>query len=314
MADKQVDDLTRIKGIGPSRQKWFNEVLGITSFKQLAALSPDIIESSLKEEGGIVSRNTVEEWITEAAELASEDQPALGQEQGAPEPAIQNNGWHPFASFVVEFQERQEGNERELRTTVHHMETAEEQTLIHEIEENTEGKTWPGLENRQLCEWMAKRLNAKLKENREAKQASKRKSTDRTAPLSIAVNQIRILQPPEGGAPVDLVAGGEPRPFIKGNEPFTVEATFRVTDEVSRSLLPAKYEARFYMENLDTGKEWQLDDICRDTIFRSGEATCSVELDEPSISPGFYRVIAVITLSGRPGSMGYLESSSLQVM
>ncbi|HHS84141.1 MAG TPA: hypothetical protein ENK38_04330 [Gammaproteobacteria bacterium] len=318
MVDKKVDDLTRIKGIGPSRQKWFGEVLGVNSFEQLANLSPDIIESGLKEEGRIISRNTIEEWIAEAAKLADEDRSSSERKKEISKPAIQNNGWHPFASFVVEFQEHRNGNERELRTTVHHMETAEEQTLVHEMEEDTEGKVWPGLENKQLCEWMAERLDIKLRESSEAKQSVRKKTAATATPLHIEINQIRILQPLDSETPIDLGRGGAFRlhPVIKGREPFAVEAIFSVEGPANGSVPSVKYEARFYMENLDTGEERQLDDVCRGVLPR-GETSCKVEveLENPSIPPGFYHITTVVTISGKPGrSMGYLRSPQLHVL
>lgn len=63
------DDLTRINGIGPKIQKKLNE-MGIFSYRQIAAFSPDDIEkvaSSLKVFKGRIGRDN---WIGQAAALA----------------------------------------------------------------------------------------------------------------------------------------------------------------------------------------------------------------------------------------------------
>ena len=59
-------DLTVIKGIGPVRQRWFNDSLNVYTYRELAALPAEEIESKLKAEGSITSRNDIEQWIAQA--------------------------------------------------------------------------------------------------------------------------------------------------------------------------------------------------------------------------------------------------------
>ena len=47
----QVDDLTAIRGIGRSRQKWFDQVFAVRTYDQLALLPADTIEAALKAAG-----------------------------------------------------------------------------------------------------------------------------------------------------------------------------------------------------------------------------------------------------------------------
>lgn len=306
MVDRESDDLTRIKGIGPSRQKWFRETLGVTSFDQLAKLSPDVVEAALREDGRIVSRSTIEEWMVEAARIVAEEG-GSGRGQGGP---FRNNGWSPVASFVVEFQERRTDDQTEQRTLVHHMESAEEQTLIHEIEEAAVAKTWPGLESRQLCEWMMKRLVAKKGEKSAVGQGAGLPAPDVSPVAHVEMRRIQICQPSDAGIPlVVCTANGEsPVPaFVKGNEPFTIEAVFSIDGQ------EAGYEAVFYLKNIATGARQQLGDPCTG-VTGSGESSCAVDLDHPSIAPGLYQLAAVVTLSGGQGGAGYLQTSRLQVI
>jgi len=65
-----MDDFKLIKGIGPAIQRRLNEV-GVTTFAQLAALSPDGL-ATLVEGAGVSSERIVrQDWIGRAGELAS---------------------------------------------------------------------------------------------------------------------------------------------------------------------------------------------------------------------------------------------------
>ena len=66
LSDNSLDDLTMIKGIGPARQRWLKESLDVRTFGDLAALSADEIESRLKADRQIASRETIEAWIAQA--------------------------------------------------------------------------------------------------------------------------------------------------------------------------------------------------------------------------------------------------------
>jgi hypothetical protein len=68
-SNKKRDDLTEINGIGPVRQEWLRESLDVYTFRDLAVLSVDEIESRLKTEGKIISRSEIEAWIDQAQEL-----------------------------------------------------------------------------------------------------------------------------------------------------------------------------------------------------------------------------------------------------
>ena len=75
---KQCDDLTKIKGIGLVKQQWLRESLNIYTFRDLASLSVDAIESVLKVEWQTLSRQEIKTWIFQAQELAA-DEPSLKQ-------------------------------------------------------------------------------------------------------------------------------------------------------------------------------------------------------------------------------------------
>ena len=49
----RADDLTAIRGIGASRQRWLAQEFGVRTYVQLAALAPDEIEARLKSAGTV---------------------------------------------------------------------------------------------------------------------------------------------------------------------------------------------------------------------------------------------------------------------
>ena len=123
-------DLTLIKGIGPARQQWLRQSFGVRSYADLAALLPDDIEAMLKADGQIARRSAVEEWVAQAQTLSgtAAPRPLLTL------PADEFADWHPFASFVVEIQAREEdGRTAATRTAVQHI-------------ERDKNATWPGIE------------------------------------------------------------------------------------------------------------------------------------------------------------------------
>ena len=104
----RADDLTAIRGIGASRQRWLAQEFGVRTYVQLAALAPDEIEARLKSAGKLSSRAEIEGWVAQATQLAAATPPPSERE------------WTPAATFVVEFQ-RHAGSAA-WRTVVHHLE------------------------------------------------------------------------------------------------------------------------------------------------------------------------------------------------
>ncbi|MEZ4714076.1 MAG: hypothetical protein R3A44_43230 [Caldilineaceae bacterium] len=155
----ELDDLTKIKGIGPVRQEWLRETFDVCKYQDLAALSPEEIESQLQAEGRAASRNEIKTWITQAQDLADSARRAQMQttrlataatQRAANPPLGLEKDWRPIASFAVEFQERivedAEFQMRQFQTTVHHMEADSD-------------AMWTGIESERLCKWMLEELD-----------------------------------------------------------------------------------------------------------------------------------------------------------
>src|SRR5205814_141516 len=97
------------------------------------------IYTRLKEEQ-IVSLSKIESWIEQAKEII---------ESGVyiSKLKVQENGWKPFASFVVEFQEE--------------VATGHRQTKAHYIEGDKTIK-WLGIEHEALCNWFMEQLGSNI--------------------------------------------------------------------------------------------------------------------------------------------------------
>jgi CBS domain-containing protein len=70
--DTELYDLTRIRGIGSTRQGWFRDVLGIFTIQDLARASLDEIDLQFRAEGHPVSRPEIAGWIAQAQALMTE--------------------------------------------------------------------------------------------------------------------------------------------------------------------------------------------------------------------------------------------------
>lgn len=307
--DREGDNLTTIKGIGPVRQRWLRESLNVRTFRDLAALSADEIESRLKIEGGIASRSDIEEWIVQAQELAATELPSqrvvesadAEAEATANSPAA-GGKWQPFASFVVEFQARQvEGQAEEQRTTVHHMEA-------------DKSETWPGIEGERLCQWMLGQLGGKLQQELEEElPVEARLAAART--VAVEITQVQAFQPPDVETPTAASEANQPfSGFVRSDEPFALEVSFELTgpgaDDVAKRR--TTYSAHFHLRSLTTREKIPLGDTKAAPL--DGEAPYTARLSQTSLQPGLYRLRALVTLQSTPPRKGYLEVPLLQVV
>lgn len=321
-SDSDLDDLTMIKGIGPARQRWFEDSLDVRTFGDLAALSVDAIESRLKTDKQIASRETIETWIAEAhgraakragkptraakgTKAKAEVKALAGENETTSQPVKSaedddggkaqfptgRDGWKPFASFVVEYQERTvEGQAIEYRTTAHHME-ADTST------------NWPGIERQQHCHWMLEQLGDRISEEPVKGQHPAPEHPTEPVPVAkkpvrVEIAQIRAFQPPQAGNPVGT---GEPdQPFegyLRGDAPFALEIRFNLGGEAAADLIEEQvvFRARAYVQDQSTGKSIHLGDVGPGTLVK-GELAHAAILPDITLPAGIYRLFALVTL------------------
>jgi hypothetical protein len=205
------DNLTRIDGIGAARQQWFRSVFNVRTFRDLAALSAEEIETRLKAEKKPISKSAIQEWLAQAAELAGNNQKVSSSKpvQGA---------WKTLATFVVVFEDQKAGDQTRYRTTVQHMEV-------------DETKQWPGIEQPELCKWMLTQLGAQAPEARPdafLPPAFDDRVQEVLAKVILLESQFRTLEqgasnPQRGDAPPAVI---EPQPKTAVESPAPVPAAF----------------------------------------------------------------------------------------
>jgi hypothetical protein len=303
----KLDDLTIIKGIGPTRQKWLRQAFDVYTYADLAALSPDAIEAQLKAVGRIAPRREIEAWIAQAQTLALSADPTLSPEIAAvTDSGIDVNNWKAFASYVVEFQ-RRTGEAVELpaqqyRTAVQHMQA--------DI-----GRTWPGLKARELCAWMLQQVGKNGKQERAEELPAAPKPVVET-PLQVVINHISVIQLPDVVARLITHENTEPlQGVLKSGEPFALVVTFELTGRGATEAAKRKtlYNVQFYARNLATGASIHLGDS-RLNALDIEKDSYTAGMPNASLPPGLYRLWAVVSLHSRPPSAAHIEVPLLHVV
>ena len=324
-SEKGFDDLTAISGIGPARQTFLRKSLGVHTYGDLAALSVEKIESQFRGNNQVVSRKAIENWIMEAQNLAaakgeaksSDAPPEAKEEKQTPDssaakeivapldtdnseeqkkPTPDKEGWKPFASFVVELQERViPGKPTEYRTTVHHM------------EEDT-GASWPGIEREKHAQWMLEQVSDRVSTRPESDEEAQPPQPAQLSvpepvpeiktPVKVEISQIRVLQPPKTATPAGSGKAGHAfEGSIKSRESFALEVDFDLKGESAADLTREAhvYRAQAYVQDTSTGANIQLGNTPPGTLKRD-TLTYTATLPEVTLPPGVYRLFAVATL------------------
>ena len=339
----QLNDLTIIKGIGPTRQAWLRKSFSVYTCADLAALSPEAIEVRLKAEKQIVARSEIESWIAQAqalstaalrgeveGQLTSVPPPTLTVASAVPmtpseaptatsskakQKAVTNGkttpvDWKASARFVVEFQANTEDQpgapNQHYRTVANHLDLATDH-LLH-------SQSWSGLERDHLCAWMLEQV--KPPEQAVASQATP--ALPKPAPPAVVrmnVTQIRLFQPPH--APTPSAIGEVDRLFqgvITGGDPFALEVAFALAESISISNTGRiSYRAQFYLRDLITGITTHLGETEAGALS-AGQTTYTARLPATSLQTGLYRLQVLVSIESRPPTLGYFEIPLLQVV
>ena len=212
--EKQMDDLTVIKGIKAVRQAWLREHLQIMDYADLAALSVEEVALALKADGRSASRKMIVSWIEEAAKLADEDgETAVSQNQP---PRLKD--WQPFASFVVEFQERKlAGQPKTQRTKVHYMEA-------------DKGMFWPDLAHTELSAWIKKQVGETVIAPPVEAEPAVERPLPSLKPIQASISRLIAWQPLQTAEPHLLYEGEQlVGRYLQAEQPFSL--TFELSLE-----------------------------------------------------------------------------------
>lgn len=305
------DNFKSITGIGPAREKWLQETFNIHTYQELAKLTTSQIEQKLKEEGKIVSRKSIESWIEQARELIP-DVPTNKQveEEGVAKELAEKfgssgfqNGWRPFASFLVYFQSR-------AKEKGH----LDYQTLVHYMEQDREA-SWPGIKAKELTNWMLDNIG-EIVELPEGEEEDLSESLQRSkTPAEIKINQVRIYQPVSDHLPAHQIIAGKTEEEVVSDRPFRFVVDFdlkgkaakQVTEQGIKCLARCyKYDKGTKNSALMAESPWQK--------LEAGKLKYSFDIPETSLSKGDYRIwLMVTTLQTDILKPGFLELTAFRV-
>ena len=251
----------------------------------------------------------IAKWLDQAQKLAAKNtsasEPALGGEVEARRRVnsiVNEDGWKPFASFVVEFQSRTlEGRAEELRTAIHHIET-------------DTGAKWPGITSEQPVRWMLGQVTEKVRQVSEASKTTAQ-PVERLA-ARIEITQVRAFQPPQADTPVGFASNSQTfEGQVKGGEPFALEIGFRLIGPTAShvaSMQPTR-TVRSYAYDRSTGKSQHLGDAQPDCLDDSSLAY-TARLPKASLPAGSYRLWVLAAIQPAVAVPDYLEVPLVQVI
>ena len=297
--ENQVDDFTVIKGIKKTRQAWLREHLQAMTYANLAALTADEIEATLKADGRFAARKTIESWIEQAAKLA-EDMAVTAVTLDNPH----FNEWQPFASFVVEFQERKlAGKPKEQRTKVHYMET-------------DHGTVWPDLAHAKLSAWIKEQVGETVlplpKAETEKTVAQRPLSTPE--PIQATVTRLVAWQPAQAATPQLVYEPEQPfAGYLQAECPFSVVIELSLVNmpEGETAVTEREFVAELHARNLSSGLNLPLPLMLEP--LSSGRSETTAVLSEVVLPAGLYR-FGLLFKQAQPRNIQFVELPRLQVV
>lgn len=303
------EDLTKIRGIGLTKQQWLRNLVGISTIQELAAASVDKIDSRLREKGHNISRSEIQEWIDQAKKLTAEsldsqaeeaeESPPVPTVEGDLSPSIQEGEWKTFASFSVDFQSRQIADQTEQQTIVRHLETGE---VV----------TWPDVESETFQQWMLEKLRIEIQPEAEAEALEEAVES----PLTLEITQMRLFQPPK--TEKSMLINTKTRQFlgsIRKDELFAIEITFGVTGLTVADIAKqhATYNIQCYARHRTTGTITTLAETQPNTIVK-GQFSYTIMLPATTLPLGLYRLRILVILQGILAIPAYFEVPLLPVV
>lgn len=306
-SDRSHQVLTRIKGIGPVKQRWLKETLKIQTIRDLASLSIEQIELRLKAKGQTFSHNEIKGWIEQAQHLIDAE-PSAQEILDSSEltskskllqsaEAIEGSQWKSFASFKVEFQSRQIEGEVE-----------EQRTIINYLEANN-SQDWAGISADQVQQWMLEQMRMKVPYFEEQNQLL-------SSTPAIEVTQILAFQPPHSERAI--VVDKSNRLFqstLNSGESFMLVVAFNIDglEEAKLQYPDITYQAHFYGRNRTTSVVTHLGDTKSETL-EEGVSSYTAKLPEIILETGIYRLQGLVKLQGIIANPGCFEIPLLQVV
>lgn len=309
---KDLGDLTQIRGIGVVRKRWLNS-LGIVTIADLAQASADVVEVHAKSDGRTLSRDELEEWIAqaqlhyvqasleqvepspivEAIAAASHSEPlASPRDEREPDPA----DWASIASFTVNYQTRKVNGLAEQRLVAHHLETSVTES-------------WPDFETDLMHQWLRDRIEATCS-------PLPPEPASVVAPVVADITQLRVMQLHHMSLP--MVADKASPIFsdaIHTTEPFALEVSMQLTGLTEADQeKPVASRVQCLARHLATGETDSLGDMTAQIALANGSIHHVLMPSLRLLQPGLYSLKILVTLQHASTAFGHFKVPMLQVV
>lgn len=313
---REYDDLTVIKYIGPKLQPWLREKLQVRTYRDLATLSVEQIQTQLSADKRSVANFKIEIWIEQAEELALKaeeedaalaavEEPSDGSGAGEqPNPPKKAGDWKDFASFMVYFEAREINGEREKRIKVSHLEDDKsavwsELTAEHFLWMLNQAGEWPFPNAPQLVK----------EEQPESEEPEPMEEAE------VKVTQIRLFQPPEAKKPLAASNGKPVQQELNAGKPFALEVLFSLGGEGAESIVKqgSTYSVQVVAKESDTKAGVDLADSEPEALVE-GKFDYSVRMPEATLDPGVHRLWAMVAVQAANTVPNFLEGPSVKVL
>ncbi len=306
-AKTKGDDLTVIKGIAENTQDQLNS-LGVFTLEDLVNSPIEKIQQGLNRRA---PSKDVEEWRVQAAEFAKIKKVRQKNEKTVPSSGYQ--GCQSLASFVVDFQARNNNNGVNSRQTV--CQLAESETSVE--------KTWPSLDGEEPWKWMLTQLDEERKILDEEKTieplqvtpeklaSENRDSLEKTSkPIAeLEITGLRAIQE-EGQAGLQLIGrtGLIHNGSISSDKPVSFELSLKLNGSQAAQI-EKKYQdfqADIYAHNLSTSAKTHMElTRFKQINKKDNELDFLAVFPKESFTAGSYRLECTAILEGIPPSHDY---------
>ena len=327
--DKKYDDLTIIKGVGAARQTWFRQVFKVETLHDLASLSADEVETRLKDDGRIVSRSEVEQWLAQAQQLAP-DLPSSQARETATiaiiDQASMEKRWEWIKAFVVEFcvlKSADEIQKQEIR--VYPLRISKKGDWL----DNGSSKKTPFIfdKSEKLYAWLLGQLDEPAWQEQPltptiAAPPPKPQSIAPQTELpsieslpTVDIVQINSYQPTDLTTPTGIGMAGQPFVgHVSSKSPFALEVTFAISEEVSDEIArQVGFKADFYVRGRSREARAFLGETTLDALF-ADRLTYTARLPRAMLKPGQYHLGVQVKLRSQPPCVTHLEVPMFQVV
>lgn len=206
--------------------------------------------------------------------------------------------WSTFASFAVEFQDRQIENRTEKRTLVRHVET---DTV----------ESWSSIEGEHFKRWIL----GQVSQTRPSEPL--RQQPTAATPAMIKIRQLHLLQPPETRMPVLIAQAGRiVSNSIRSNELFSFEVTFELIGDALTDIAgrQAAYCVQWDAKNLAPPHEIISLGDTEPKLVVAGQTSYTTRLPAVILHSGIYRLQILVILRGVVALPTFFDALVLQVI